>query len=194
MDEQKIKQAFAEKLAYYRKSAGLTQSQLAEQLNYSDKSVSKWERAEGVPDIFVLSKIAELFSVRVDDLINEKVPKRPIDIVRNHRIITFIAAGLVMFVAAIVFGTLSVVGFNLFSPWLCFVFALPAAAVVYIVFAALWWGKLHLAISISSLLWTLLLCFSLVFGFEKTVTFTVAVLAMQILLVLFFMIKFGKKK
>ena len=38
-----------------RTKAGMTQAQLAELLNYSDKSVSKWERAEAVPDAYVLN-------------------------------------------------------------------------------------------------------------------------------------------
>ena len=48
-------------IAYYRKLSGLTQSELAESINYSDKSVSKWEHAAGVPSIHVLAMLAELF-------------------------------------------------------------------------------------------------------------------------------------
>lgn len=194
MEEQKIKEAFAKKLAHFRKSAGLTQSQLAEKLNYSDKSVSKWERAEAIPDIFVLSQIAELFSVRVDDLINEKVPERPVDIVRNHKLITLISIGLVWFLAATVFATLSVVNFGGFALWKCFVYALPLCSIVLIVFSSLWWGKTKLALSISSLLWTILLSFALTFELEKVSTFIVAVAVMQILLILFFNIKFRRNK
>lgn len=194
LDENKIKASFAGKLAHYRKSAGLTQSQLAEKLNYSDKAVSKWERGESVPDVFVLSQIAELFSVRVDDLINEKVPERPIDIVRNHGLITLISVGLVFFIAAIVFSTLGVVGFAGFPLWMCFIYAMPVASIVLIVFTAMWWGKIKLALSISSLLWTLLLCFLLSFDTLKVATYVVAVLIMQIIVVLFFMIRFKRNK
>ena len=194
LDEQKITSAFAQKLAHYRKSAGLTQSQLAEKLNYSDKAVSKWERGESVPDIFVLSQIAELFSVRVDDLVNEKVPERPIDIVRNHGLITLISVGLVFFVAAIVFATLSVVNFASFPLWYCFIYALPVASIVLIVFTAMWWGKAKLAFSISALLWTLLLCFILTFDTMKAATYAFSVLIMQIIVILFFMIRFKRNK
>ncbi len=46
MDNQNeiLKNTIAKNLSAYRKKAGLTQSQLAELLNYSDKAVSKWER------------------------------------------------------------------------------------------------------------------------------------------------------
>ncbi len=194
MDEAKIKKAFAKKLAYYRKSAGLTQFDLAEKINYSDKSVSKWERGEGVPDIFVMSRIAELFSVKIDDLINEKRPERPIDIVRNHGLITLIAVGIVFFVAAIVFSVLSLVGVSGFPLWHCFIYALPAAAVVLIVFTSMWWGKLALAVSISTLLWTTFLSFLITFDVKELMSLVVAAAVMQVLIILFFMIKFKRKK
>ena len=194
MDEKQIKETFAEKLAYYRKSCGLTQSQLAEQLNYSDKSVSKWERGEGMPDIFVLSQIAELFSVRVDDLINEKAPERPVDILRNRLRITTISIGLVWFAAAVVFATLGALDFSGFSPWLSFVFAMPISAIVAIVFSALWGGKKQLGISISILLWTTGICLVAVFGPKKVLLYFVSLAVLQILVILFFNIRFGRKK
>ena len=49
-----IKDIIAENLVRFRTKANLTQVQLAELLNYSDKAVSKWERGESVPDIRVL--------------------------------------------------------------------------------------------------------------------------------------------
>ena len=54
----------------------ITQQELAEKLNYSDKSVSKWERGEGVPDIYILKQIADLFGVTVNDLIEKRKEKR----------------------------------------------------------------------------------------------------------------------
>ena len=56
----------AENLIYYRKKAKLTQSEVAAKLCYSDKSVSKWERAEGVPDIHVLVELAKLYGLTVN--------------------------------------------------------------------------------------------------------------------------------
>ena len=54
MDE--LKEIIAKNLTELRTCAHLTQLQLAEMLNYSDKAVSKWERGEAVPDIRVLKK------------------------------------------------------------------------------------------------------------------------------------------
>ena len=62
----------AKNLIDLRKSQGMTQLELAERLNYSDKAVSKWERGESLPDITVIKTIADLFGVTVDYLITEE--------------------------------------------------------------------------------------------------------------------------
>ena len=67
MDE--FKKVVAENITRLRTSMNLTQAQLGEMLNYSDKSISKWERGESIPDVFVLKKIADLGGVTVDYII-----------------------------------------------------------------------------------------------------------------------------
>ena len=69
MDEMILRKVIAENLVYYRRQKGLTQLALAETLNYSDKSVSKWERGEGLPDITVLYRLAEFYEITVNDLV-----------------------------------------------------------------------------------------------------------------------------
>lgn len=64
-----LKPVVAKNIAELRSSYGMTQSELAEKLNYSDKSISKWERAESIPDINVLTEIAQLFNVTLDYLV-----------------------------------------------------------------------------------------------------------------------------
>ena len=73
-----LRKTIKDNLIKYRKAAGLTQVQLAQKLGYSDKSVSKWEREEGVPDIYILKEIADLYGVTVNDLIGDGnvIPKR----------------------------------------------------------------------------------------------------------------------
>ncbi|ABX81351.1 helix-turn-helix domain-containing protein [Acholeplasma laidlawii] len=53
-----ITKYLADNIVYYRKKMALTQLELADKLNYSDKSISKWERGEGVPDIFVIKELS----------------------------------------------------------------------------------------------------------------------------------------
>ncbi len=56
-------------MAALRKANGLTQQQVADKLNVSNKTISKWECNEGYPEISMLPMIAELYSVSVDELL-----------------------------------------------------------------------------------------------------------------------------
>ena len=56
-------------IAALRKANGMTQKELAEQLNVSDKTVSRWERNEGTPDLSLIPIIAEVFGVTCDELL-----------------------------------------------------------------------------------------------------------------------------
>lgn len=55
-----------------RKEKGMTQKDLADMLNITDKAVSKWERNIAFPDTATLPKIAEIFGVSVEELMNTK--------------------------------------------------------------------------------------------------------------------------
>ena len=56
-------------IAALRKANGMTQKDLAERLNVSDKTVSRWERDDGAPDLAVIPVIAEIFDVTCDELL-----------------------------------------------------------------------------------------------------------------------------
>ncbi|MBQ3574854.1 MAG: helix-turn-helix transcriptional regulator [Clostridia bacterium] len=59
-----------EMIAELRREKGMTQRDLAEKLNVSDKAVSKWERNVACPDIQNIPKLAEILGVSVDELVN----------------------------------------------------------------------------------------------------------------------------
>ena len=67
-----LKPIIAKNISELRRANDITQADLAQKLNYSDKAVSKWERGESIPDITVLSEIADIFGVTVDYLISEE--------------------------------------------------------------------------------------------------------------------------
>ena len=63
-------------LAALRKAKGMTQQEVADRLNVSNKTVSKWERDEGCPEIMMLPCLAELYSVTVDEILRgERITK-----------------------------------------------------------------------------------------------------------------------
>lgn len=61
-----------EKIQQLRRASGISQDQLAEQLNVSRQSVSKWELNQAVPEINKVIMISELFSISTDELLTEK--------------------------------------------------------------------------------------------------------------------------
>ena len=68
IEESALRKAIGKNIASYRKSHKDTQASLGEKLNYTDKAVSKWERGESIPDVYVLSCIAELYGITVGNL------------------------------------------------------------------------------------------------------------------------------
>ncbi len=168
---EEIKNAIAKNLTELRKSKNMTQADLAERLNYSDKAVSKWERAESVPDIAVLKSIADIFSVTVDyliteehddpDMLRKKQSRRK---VRNRGLITGISILLVWFVATFAF-----INADLFSnigqmlSALSFVYAVPLSCIVWLVFNSIWFNRRRNFLIITVLMWSVLV--SLVLSF-----------------------------
>ena len=59
-----------------RREKGMTQLQLADRLNISDKAVSKWERGVGCPDVSLLPELSSLFGVELEGLLNGKISRR----------------------------------------------------------------------------------------------------------------------
>lgn len=77
MDNEK----FGKFIKILRKEKGITQKELGEKLNITDKAISKWERGLSFPDITMLNILAEFFEVDVSELLNgEKGTKKDIDI------------------------------------------------------------------------------------------------------------------
>jgi len=69
MDQIKIGRFIAE----CRKKANLTQMQLAEKLNITDKAISKWERGISMPDSSIMLELCDALKITVNDLLNGEV-------------------------------------------------------------------------------------------------------------------------
>ena len=66
------KQSFGAVIAAMRKEQGMTQLELAEKMGVTDKAVSKWERDLSFPDVDSIPRLAEIFDVTVDELMQVK--------------------------------------------------------------------------------------------------------------------------
>ncbi len=159
-----------------RITKGLTQQQLAEHLNYSDKTVSKWERGESLPDIVVLKMIADYFQVSLDYIVEEIHPvgsnhhsATKAIYKRNCYIITASSIFMVVLVAGLLFGILEMLLPGTVYPWLCYAYGIPAAMIVWLVFNSLWFNPRKNYIIVSLLVWSILMalfCTFLVTGYK----------------------------
>lgn len=165
---QDLKPIIAKNITSLRQSRKMTQIDLAEKLNYSDKAVSKWERGESVPDITVLKTIADLFEVRVDYLLEEQhaqampqVHETPVSVTRNHTVVTLLSELIVCFLATVCFVVIDMIWPGLKIRWLPFVYAIPAGMIVWLVFNSMWFNTRRNYLIISLLMWSVLLCATL---------------------------------
>lgn len=156
-----IRAAIAENITELRQGAKLTQSNLADILNYSDKAVSKWERGEAVPDITVLKQIADYFDVKVDYLLTRKHDnsehpnnERAVLKRKNHFIISALSVMLVWLLTMLGFTVLSLCGLS--NQWSVFLIAVPVSFIVVLVFNSIWGVRRMNFLIVSLLTWSVL--------------------------------------
>lgn len=161
MDELKIKQNIAKNIAALRTRDRLTQAELAEKLNYSDKAISKWERAESIPDVTVLKRIADMFGVTVDYIISDatetEIPKSNAS-KKNRDLISGVSVAGVWVLATIVFAIIWIISGSLRNAWLVFPAAFPVSSILLIVFNSIWGSRKRFfnQIYVSLLVWSIL--------------------------------------
>lgn len=180
-----------ENIARLRRLSNMTQSELAEKINYSDKSVSKWEQGNGIPDVRILLQLAELFNVSVDDLVREHkdapvMPKKTR--LRRRVIISLLSVGLCWLVAVVAFVFIGIIWPDVPNTWLAFVYAVPASAIVVLVFSCIWHYRWVRIAAITVLIWLTLTCIYLtahVCGAEIGLIYFIGV-PLQILALIFF--------
>lgn len=169
---QELKFIIGKNISALRSEKQITQQKLAEQLNYSDKTVSKWERGESLPDITVLKRIADYFEVSLDYLVEEihtlDLQKQK-DMKKNYERNCYIITGSSIFIVALIATLLYVIlkmilpGTN--YPWLCYAYAVPSALIVWLVFNSIWFNRRKNYMIVSFLVWSLLAALFLTFLF-----------------------------
>ncbi len=154
----------AQNLTLYRKAANLTQAELAEKINYSDKSVSKWESGNGVPDIYILVRLAEIFGVTLDELVGEKAERIVAEREKEKKkstglriLLILLSSGIVWLVATALFAATTLWFDDSLEEWMAFIYAIPVNAVLLIVFASIWKYKMMNFLSVTALIWSALL-------------------------------------
>ena len=159
---EEIKNTIAKNISQLRAAMGWTQLDLAQKLHYSDKAVSKWERAESIPELSTLISIADIFGVPLDSLVRAeyKPDKKPAPTRRkrrNHAIIAGMSILLVWFIALAVYVLAEIIPAQTASYyWLSFIYAVPLSIIVWLVFNSLWFNRRINYLIISLLAWSIL--------------------------------------
>jgi transcriptional regulator with XRE-family HTH domain len=160
-----LKPIIAKNITTLRQNAKMTQSERAQRLNYSDKAVSKWERAESVPDVTVLQAIADLFGVNLEYLLAEDhaqtaEPEQQAPMAVKHRhsrpVIITLCVLLVWFLALLAYVVMDAIPPLIELQWLAFVYAVPVSMIVWLVLNSVWLNKKWNYLIISLLMWSVL--------------------------------------
>ena len=175
MNNEELKSRVGANIARLRRERGLTQAELAERINYSDKAVSKWERAESLPDVLTLISLAEQLGTDMNTLTGlpaapeptpEPIPEpEPVPVEpekpapkrysADRGVIQKLSSILVWVVALFLYMVLDAFGVK--HLWLLFVVAVPANAIVLLSLRSAWklYGMNRILISI--IMWGFLL-------------------------------------
>lgn len=196
MTEEQLRNNIAKNITELRKASDKTQADLAAELNYSDKSVSKWERGDGVPDVIVLQKIADLFGVTLNDLVSDEKPKLPKKkpYLTNRIVIPLLSVGLVFLVASIAFFILRLLDVWVDKSWLLFVYAVPVSLIVTLIFSELWWNLTARLLTLSGLIWSVFICVRLTVSVDDINFIFIIAAILQVITLLWFIMRYRSKK
>ena len=168
-----IKSNVAKNITELRILHSMTQMELGEKLNYSDKTISKWERAESSPDLSALVEMAELFGVTLDYLVKSEnieeavVERKTKETSFNRRAVSYIAEGGCWIIAIFAFIVTTLITNRMTFQWLYFVYALPVVLIVKLIFNSIWFNPRHNYLIISALMWSIFVAIHITFLYFK---------------------------
>lgn len=168
-----IKSNVAKNITELRILNNMTQMELGERLNYSDKTISKWERAESSPDLSALVEMADLFGVTLDYLVKSEnieeavVERKTKEASFNRRAVSYIAEGGGWIVAIFAFIVTTLITNQMTFQWLYFVYALPVVLIVKLIFNSIWFNPRHNYLIISALMWSIFVAIHITFLYFK---------------------------
>ena len=143
-----------------RTEKGLTQKQLAEKFNYSDKAVSRWENGESMPDIDVLISLCKFYEVEFDWLIKKHTePPKITD--KNFSMRIKIIIALLFLVSCYAVATIIFVYNKIYNTndfWMVFLWAMPASLLLISLCSFKWWPTLTTTILVSLCMWSTITC------------------------------------
>ena len=192
MQLSELKLVTASNIIKLRTGRGLTQAELGAMLNYSDKTISKWERGEAIPDAYVLTQIAEIFGVTVDALLSPPGKWQPPEPEKEQE--HSYSTRAIIAIAVIGVWTLALSAFVALwlahiICWQIFVVTLPVSILTYLVLICVFDQKRHLQTVVAVFVLSLFVMLYLLFWHSNPwQIFLIAILA-EVLVALSFRVR-----
>lgn len=167
-----LNEIVAENLTNLRKSKKMTQQELADQIGYSDKSISKWELGKAIPAVDILVKFANFYGVSIDALTKEGSTEEKIKKCANRTnlnnkiIIVALVATFIWFTAGCIYASGIITDAHANTLWVCFVWAIPVTFGVCGALIRFFWKRCFSFYLFASLfIWTLVFAFCIQYAY-----------------------------
>ena len=173
MELSELKLISASNIIRLRTEAGMTQAELGAKLNYSDKTISKWERGEAIQDAYVLTQLAAMFGVTVDYLLSSHDAwDAPQDEAEEEDTAAADQA----------YSTSVITALTVVSVWTA---CLIAFVVLWLAKGVIWWTMFAITLPVSLLVLVVLMS---VFKKERYLQFAIAGFVFSLFVMLYFVI------
>lgn len=183
---------FSENVAFFRKKMNLSQKELAEKLQISNKNISKWENGETVPDVFTIKKIAKIFNVSIDTLVSP-ISKENQNAIKTKAVIPFksklyflfLINAFLLLLTCVVFFSFKSTSYEPFPLYRLFLYITPVMDLTVFVFICVVAKKVDW-ITLSIFGWLVTFCIYISFMNVSNIEYIVLItVAYQILVLVF---------
>ena len=157
-----VRPIISKNLTMLRKEKGLTQAELAERLNYSDKAISRWEHGDTLPDVNMLYELCEFYGITLNDLISEdcqtkkEAKKEYTKEMNTYKIWRSILSVSIVWLLVTLIFTYSLAISGNARLWILFVWAVPVSIVAFYVYGKSFLNSLSRFILSSCVMWTVI--------------------------------------
>ncbi len=194
------KEILSQNIAFFRKKLNLSQSELGAKIENSNKNISKWEKGETTPDIFTLKKLAVVFGVSVDTLLNpisedSKIAIKTKSVVPlRFKIYTLLlVVSIIILCSCVIFYILKSLNITSFHLYYVFIYTLPLIDLSIFIFLCCIRKKVDV-ISLSLFGWLIAICVHISLLRFENIAYVYIVAAGYQLLVIFLTFMVNTKK
>ena len=157
-----VRPIISKNLTMLRKEKGLTQAELAEKLNYSDKAISRWENGDTLPDVNMLYELCEFYGITLNDLISEdcqskkEAKKEYTKEMNTYKIWRSILSVSIVWLLVTLIFTYSLAISGSTKLWILFVWAVPVSIIAFYVYGKSFLNSFSRFILSSCVMWTII--------------------------------------